>query len=73
MMVLAYASAKPQFIAYSSPYVAAPASALVESTYHGVSGAYVAAASPYVSAYSAPYVAAAPYPYAAAYTTALFK
>lgn len=69
MAVVCCVMAKPAVIAYSAPYVAEPASAIIESTYHGVSGAYFAApvaayaaAAPYVAAYS---------PYTAAYTTLL--
>lgn len=57
MAVVCCVLAKPTVIAYSAPILAEPASALVESTYHGVSGFYAAApavyASPYLSAYSA--------------------
>lgn len=59
--------AKPAVIAYSAPLLAEPAAAVVESTYHGVSGAYYAA--PVATAFASPYVSA--YPYAAAYTTLL--
>lgn len=69
MAVVCCVMAKPAVIAYSAPFVAAePASAIIESTYHGVSGAYYTApvaayaAAPYVAAYS---------PYTAAYTTLL--
>ncbi|XP_055702820.1 uncharacterized protein LOC129801622 [Phlebotomus papatasi] len=58
------AKPKPAVITYSAPYVAEPAAAVVESTYHGVSAPLVA--SPVVStysAYSAPLLAS-PYAYA---------
>ena len=81
-LIVACVSAKPQFIAapgvapvaYSAPFVAAPAaayatSAVVSREYHGNSLPYVAAA------YSAPFVAApAAYasPFAAAYSAPIY-
>lgn len=63
MAVLCCVMAKPTIV-YNAPFLAEPASAVVESTYHGVSGYYAAPvvtafASPYLSEYSA-YPAFAP-------------
>lgn len=69
MAVLCSVMAKPTVFAYSAPLLAEPASAVIESTYHGVSGAYYA--TPVATAFSAPYVSA--YPYSAAYTTLFWE
>lgn len=59
--------AKPTLVAYSAPLLAEPASAVVESTYHGVSGYYAAPVA--TAAFAAPYYAGyTTYP---AYTTLL--